>query len=225
MLGLLRSSCVLCQPLHGLFVTDDTMQYIRICNWEKFQHYKKRNPPWIKLHVQLLENEQFECLQDDSKVLLICLWLFAARKGNGKIPADLKYLQRKLPLCKRPKLQPLIDAGFIECYQDDSKAIAIDDSKVLLSDRDRGETETEAKSETETKNIYMEFVKLTNAEHSKLVEKFGSEGTEQRIEALNDYVGSKGKQYKSHYHTILSWERKNAGSGKTRRSLDETYIR
>lgn len=115
------------------------MEYIKICNWEKFQHYKKRNPPWIKIHTQLLENEQFECLHNDSKVLLICLWLFTARKGNGQIPADPNYLQRKLPIGKKPNLQPLINTGFIECLQDDSKVIAIDDSKVLALDR--GETE------------------------------------------------------------------------------------
>ena len=186
------------------------MDYIRIIDWDKFQHYKKRNPPWIKLHVSLLDNDAFECLHNDSKVLLICLYLFAARKGNGDIPANVEYLQRKLPLGKKIKLQPLMDAGFIECYQDDSKMIAkcpIQNRKYLCA-----ETETETETETEKnvkKNEYMEFVYLTDDEHSKLIEQFGDAGLEERIARLNNYIGSKGIKYKSHYHTILSWERKN----------------
>ena len=59
------------------------------------------------------------------------------------------------------------------------------------------------------KNEYMEFVYLTDDEHSKLIEQFGEAGLEERIAALNYYIGSKGIKYKSHYHTILSWEHKN----------------
>ncbi len=117
------------------------MNYIKIIGWEKFQHYKHRNPPWIKLHTSLLDNEEFECLQDASKLLLICLWLFAARKGNGEIPANISYLQKKLPVRKPIKLQPLIDAGFIECYQNDSGSLA------TCYTRDRAETETETETE------------------------------------------------------------------------------
>lgn len=137
------SALVLCAvpaPSRLFFQKVAVMEYIRICDWEKFQHYKKRNPPWIKLHISLLDNEAFECLHNDSKVLLVCLWLFAARKGNGEIPSNLSYLQRKLPLHKKVKLQPLIDAGFIECYQDDSK-MPHNETKYLCAET---ETETEA---------------------------------------------------------------------------------
>lgn len=187
------------------------MRYIKIVDWDKFQHYTKRNPPWIKLHTSLLDNEAFECLHNDSKVLLICLWLFTARKGNGEILANLAYLQRKLPVGKKVNLQPLIEAGFIECYQDDSKLPAPDDSKVLALDRDRGETKTEQRH----KDKYMDFVFLSKEEHQKLIERFGELGVSERIAALNEGIGSKGYKYKSHYHTILSWERKNRGQKPT----------
>lgn len=59
------------------------------------------------------------------------------------------------------------------------------------------------------KEIYSECVKLTKDEYSKLTEQFGIEGTNERIKNLNDYVMSKGAKYKSHYHTILNWERKD----------------
>ena len=63
------------------------------------------------------------------------------------------------------------------------------------------------------KNKHLDCVLLTKDEFSKLTESFGIEGTNQRIQNLNDYIMSKGVKYKSHYHTILNWERKN-GHGK-----------
>ena len=52
------------------------------------------------------------------------------------------------------------------------------------------------------------IVKLTPAEHTKLIETIGAEPTEKLIEQLNDYIASKGIKYKSHYHTILSWHKR-----------------
>ena len=59
------------------------------------------------------------------------------------------------------------------------------------------------------KDIHLDCVLLSKDEFSKLTESFGIEGTNERIKNLNDYVMSKGAKYKSHYHTILNWERKN----------------
>lgn len=56
-------------------------------------------------------------------------------------------------------------------------------------------------------NIYGEFknVKLTDDEYKKLKEK----NLLPYIEKLSSYIASKGKRYKSHYATILTWSRKN----------------
>jgi len=65
------------------------------------------------------------------------------------------------------------------------------------------------KNKEKEKKLFLEFVYLTNDEHKKLLEKFGEEGTKDRIEKLNDYIGSKGAKYKSHYYTILNWANKD----------------
>lgn len=59
------------------------------------------------------------------------------------------------------------------------------------------------------KDKYGEFqnVLLTEEEYKKLKEKFPKDYSE-RIDNLSIYMRSKGKQYKSHYATILSWARK-----------------
>ena len=59
------------------------------------------------------------------------------------------------------------------------------------------------------KEKYLEFVLLLKSEHEKLLNQFGNDRLSVMIENLNNYLGSTGKKYKSHYHTLLAWERKN----------------
>lgn len=79
---------------------------------------------------------------------------------------------------------------------------------------------TEPESTDPVKRYYGEFknVLLTDEEHSKLVLKFGVDGCNDRIETLSAGIESKGYKYKSHYATILSWDKKDqrdaAGKGK-----------
>ena len=57
-------------------------------------------------------------------------------------------------------------------------------------------------------------VLLTEKELKNLHEKYGVTGTEERIDALSLYKGSKGKKYASDYLTILNWERMHEKEGK-----------
>ena len=59
------------------------------------------------------------------------------------------------------------------------------------------------------KDKYMDFVFLTKEEYNKLITRFGKDKSQGLIERLNNYVGSKGKKYQSHYHTILTWADKD----------------
>lgn len=73
-------------------------------------------------------------------------------------------------------------------------------AKVADSDSD-----SDSKKE---KKKYLEFVFLLEEEFLKLKENIPAEEVEELIEQLNNYLGSTGKKYKSHYHTILTWQRK-----------------
>ncbi len=115
------------------------MEYIRIVNWDKFQNYKKYHPPWIKVWNDLLIRYEFQNLPDTSKATLLCLWLLNSQLGNGKIPTDGKWLKKNLPIKGEIKLQPLINAEFIEIT--DVRGISVEHSST------RGETETEAEAE------------------------------------------------------------------------------
>jgi hypothetical protein len=95
--------------------------FIRIRNYDKFQHYKDRSPPWIKLHATTLEDYAFHRLQDASKAHLMLLWLLASRTDN-KIPADKEWISSRIGARSPIDLRELEAAGFIELDQEVQQA-------------------------------------------------------------------------------------------------------
>jgi len=131
--------------------------------------------------------------------------MLTSRKGNGNVPADPKYLYKHLPISSEPNIQPLIDAGFIEIVDKN----AIKTLSILPQNACPETDKRQSKTETD-KDKYLEFVYLSKEEFQKLKTYFGSDvAVNLRIASLNDYIGSKGVKYKSHYHTILNWARKD----------------
>lgn len=59
------------------------------------------------------------------------------------------------------------------------------------------------------KKSFLDFILLTQDEEKKLKKKFGEKEFNVLIEKLNNYIGSTGKKYKSHYFTILNWANKD----------------
>jgi hypothetical protein len=124
----------------------DAGPFLKIKNWETYQHYKNRKPPWIKLHVELLDNYEFGRLQDASKAHAICIMLLAARTDNH-IPNDPAWVSMKIGARSEVDLSSMVSLGFlITC---DCKRCASD---MLASDKQSAIAETEAyKEETENR--------------------------------------------------------------------------
>lgn len=112
-------------------------KYLRVKNWENFQHYKERNPPWIKLHRELLRDYDFVCLQDASKLHLMLIWLLASQMNN-KIPADENFIKNQIGISGKIDFKELIDKGFL-----------IDDSNALATRKQDAMLETETETETD----------------------------------------------------------------------------
>jgi hypothetical protein len=92
-------------------------------NFAKFQHYKKRSPPWIKVYNVLLDDYEFGRLPDASKLHLIAIWLLASRYQNA-IPYDPEWIAHRINATERINLAVLESAGFIVLDQDCSKMLA-----------------------------------------------------------------------------------------------------
>ena len=65
---------------------------MRIKNWKQFQHYTRRNPPWIRLYRTLLDDREWFALDGDAGKMLIMCWLVAS-DDDGNLPsaADLAF--------------------------------------------------------------------------------------------------------------------------------------
>jgi len=116
------------------------MARYRIRNWAKFQHYKDRNPPWIKLHVEILSSADWVTLDDASKLLAVVCMIVGA-KDQGCITADAKYFKRVAYLSKAPDFNPLVECGFLEPLAAASKP---EQEQAEFRPEKEGETEKEA---------------------------------------------------------------------------------
>lgn len=118
-------------------------------DWREFQHYKDRNPPWIRLHKSLLDNYEFQCLPVASKALAPMLWLIASDFTDGVIDADIKKLAFRLRQSETEiaaALKPLIDNGFFVLEGDASDALA-DCKQSAVPETLQSITETEVSEE------------------------------------------------------------------------------
>jgi len=112
------------------------MQFVSVCNWSRFQHYKNRDPTWVKLHRSLLTDYAWSQLDDSAKGHLIGIWLMAAKLEN-RIPADPVWLANQIGATDPIDLDALISASWLQwvepkpasdvlepCYQPASDVLA-----------------------------------------------------------------------------------------------------
>lgn len=123
------------------------MKTYKIKNWEKYQHYKDRCPPWIKLHWELLASKDWVMLDNASRVLAIAIMLIASR-NDGIIVDDPEYIKRVAYLNEKPDISKLLEVGFITLLAD-----ASDCKRLQAKDTQETEAETE-----KIKEIYKEKV-------------------------------------------------------------------
>jgi hypothetical protein len=94
---------------------------ISLVGWEKFQHYRDRDPPWVKLYRDLLTSESWVLGTDTSRLVQVASVLLAARYGN-KIPFDWKLIRKVASLdCEREEfgeaIAHLSKYGFLEIHE------------------------------------------------------------------------------------------------------------
>jgi hypothetical protein len=143
----------------------------RIRDWDKFQHYKDRRPPWVKLYVEIIDQydgegveKRFHSMRDSAKLTFLLLLCLASRY-NGVIPSiDRNWLSQHLGIAN-PDINPCIDAGYVvacngqqsepakpavaQPYNHASNHASNVAHKALSPDID---IETESETETETEN-------------------------------------------------------------------------
>jgi hypothetical protein len=119
------------------------MRTFRVKNFETFQHYKDRAPPWIKLYNEILDDYEFGLLPDATKMHLVAIWLLASRSEN-KIPFDPAWVARRINATEKVNLALLAERGFIlldQELQSTEQVASITQAECLSREREEGETE------------------------------------------------------------------------------------
>ena len=121
------------------------MNHFSVKNFESFQHYKDRTPPWIKLYNCTLEDYEIASLPDVSKAHLFAIWLLASRSHN-KIPYDARFVGNKINATEPVDLDLLVQSGFIVIDQGCNNMLA-ESKQDDIPEREerRGEREVEKK--------------------------------------------------------------------------------
>ena len=115
-------------------------------NWDNFQHYKHRSPPWIKLHKNLLDDMDYQRLPVASKALAPMLWLLASEAHNGEINKSTEEIAFRLRMTEKEvvvAIKPLLHMGFFidadnvlaECLQDATTETETEKSRDRVRDR------------------------------------------------------------------------------------------
>lgn len=114
---------------------------LQIKDWAKFQHFKDRTPPWVKLYRTLLDDIEWHKLDGVSAKYLVMLWLIAAETDHGTLPGIEEIAFRlRTDIKTISKLIPKLSHWIVDV---DITAISKVRSKVP------GEKETEEETETE----------------------------------------------------------------------------
>ena len=100
-----------------------TKGFYSIVNFSNQQHYKNRNPPWIKLYNSLLDDPDFATLSTTAKWHLIASMMLASRYQN-QIPADPEFIRQAIRSSEPLAWEELLSAGFITVSEDASKMLA-----------------------------------------------------------------------------------------------------
>lgn len=131
---------------------------IKVKDWNKFQHFKDRKPPWIKLYRDLLDDLEWHELDPVAAKALVAIWLIAS-ESDGELP-EMKKLAFRLRVTEKQAISIVsqLDHWLI---QDDIN---------LISDRyqsDSLEIETYSK-ETETYRKEGEAKKLISSKKPRV---------------------------------------------------------
>jgi len=113
--------------------------FFSIRNWERFQHYKDRDPPWVKLYRDLLTSESWVLGTDLSRVVQVASTLLAPRYSN-QIPMRFDLLRKVMSLeCKEAEfdkaIKHLANTGFLDIHEvtSDPKSLEQNASKSLAT--------------------------------------------------------------------------------------------
>ena len=188
--------------------------FFSVVNFERFQHYKDRSPPWIKFYNSTLDDYAYCKLPDSSKAHLHAIWLLASR-NNNMIPYDAEWLKAQISATEDIDLQILEDSGFIVSEQGRSNVLATrKQSAIPEESRVEPETEPEKKEGRKKRPAPRKGSRLPSnwvvreKERSYVIQIMGSDIEVEQIGAdFKEYFTEGEGRNKTHMDWNRAWQR------------------
>ena len=133
----------------------------KIKNWSKFQHFKDRKPPWVKLYRELLDDIEWHLLEPKAAKVLTTLWLIAS-EYDGNLP-DNKTLAFRLRLSEKETKDAVSKLGHWLIHDDINTISERHQDDSLETER---ETETEKETERDVKPPTSAKSQATRLDHN-----------------------------------------------------------
>lgn len=89
------------------------VKFYRVRDFEKLQHYKNRNPPWVKLYRELILDYEFQQHHEVLRFHGIALLILASESDN-KIPNDPRWVAGRIGAHEPVDLDQLFRIGLLE---------------------------------------------------------------------------------------------------------------
>jgi len=155
------------------------MQFLVPKNWSNFQHYKNRNPPWIKLHRGCLMDPAFLRLDVFGRSLCPMLWILASTYTDGHIPYSIEDIAVVLRVTDAECLKgikSLLDKGLFQIIEVDASTMQADASNLQADvcktvprvEERREEEETEERERRGEADTCSELVPISEPTSSEL---------------------------------------------------------
>src|SRR4026208_2374189 len=108
-------------------------KFLSIKNFEKYQSFKHRNPPWFKIHKCMFGDREFTKLPLASRFLYIGL-IYLAVESENKVYNDRTWIAQRLYIDRTEvDLTPLYKAGFLKTSNSRREcSVSVQDSTVTV---------------------------------------------------------------------------------------------
>lgn len=106
------------------------MRFFRIEKWEKYQHYAKARPRWVKVYTTINDMDtDWRCLDDATIGQLIRMVAYAANNENT-LPFDGELLKELLGCDRDIDLELLCKSNIIKAYDSKEACLSIERSRL-----------------------------------------------------------------------------------------------
>lgn len=170
------------------------------------------------VQLALATFEQFGMVEIIDGTVTIPNW--GKHQSIEQIEARREY-QREYMKEYREKQKQLVDSKSLrKCLRDDLCKQDVNPIDKIRTEEIREDKKRKEKKDKKYRYGEFENVKLTIEEYEKIIEKYPKKYKEM-IDNLSMYIESKGDKYKSHYATILAWDRRKQTEKPKSKSFEE----